>query len=67
MALMEVQKCSDVKCKYITESLICPEDWFDDEKVAECSHPLSPQPNILGTDDEDKYLDIPEWCPLRKG
>lgn len=66
MALMEINKCSDIKCKYLCVGLICPEDDFDEEMYGECNHPLSPKNNSLGTDDNEDYLDIPKWCPLRR-
>lgn len=61
------KKCSDNHCKYIVERLICPNDWFDNDTYAECGHSDAPAPhNYLGCSDSDKYLDLPNWCPLRK-
>lgn len=67
MALMEVERCYDIECKYICEEEYCPDDWFDDETHAKCEHPAAPSKNFLGSSDDRNYLKIPEWCPLRKG
>ena len=61
----EAEKCSDIKCKYIHEEMICPEDSFDEDMCASCSHPEAPKKNGLGCDDNSDYLKIPEWCPRR--
>lgn len=66
MALLEINKCSDIDCKYISREFYCPDDWFDEEMFAECKHPDAPTSNFLGDDNRDDYLDIPEWCPLRR-
>ena len=78
MALVEVKKCRDINCKYIHTELVCPSDWFDEEVCAECRHPdAKGQPIVrngeimmysksLRCDRDPEYLDIPDWCPLRK-
>lgn len=80
MALVEVKRCRDINCKYISTERVCPDDWFDDELMAECTNPNTKgEPIIsektgeiifysksLGCDRESDFLQIPEWCPLRK-
>lgn len=66
MALVEVKKCRDINCKYVRIEEYCPEDWFDLECYGECAHPDAPKRNFLGSDRSDIFLDIPNWCPIRK-
>ena len=63
---MEIKKCSEINCPYVKTERICPDDWFDDELRAECSHQNAPKFKSLGCDDSKDYLNIPEWCPRLK-
>lgn len=61
----EIEKCSDLNCKYAYSELVCPEDSFDEDVIAYCKHPDAPERNGLGCDDNPDYMKIPEWCPRR--
>lgn len=61
---VEIERCSDLNCKYAHSELVCPEDSFDEDVIAYCKHPDAPERNNgLGCDDNPDYMKIPEWCP----
>lgn len=65
MALVEVEKCSEINCKYLNIPRYCPEDLYDYSRYADCYHPNAPYLRSLGDDSDKDYLKIPDWCPRR--
>lgn len=61
----DVEKCSDINCKYAHSELVCPEDSFDEDVIAYCKHPDAPEKSGLGCDDNPDYMKIPDWCPRK--
>ncbi|MBQ2856493.1 MAG: hypothetical protein IJE78_05085 [Bacteroidaceae bacterium] len=61
----EIERCSDLNCKYAHSELVCPEDSFDEDVIAYCKHPDAPEKSGLGCDDNPDYMKIPDWCPRR--
>ena len=61
----EIERCSDLNCKYAHSELVCPEDSFDEDVIAYCKHPDAPEKSGLGCDDNPDYMKIPDCCPSR--